>query len=175
VPDNVFECRHTRSFSTLENWKGYGGGTFGEVWIEGDDGQLQPIFEPGLGLAINSPVLLAGRLWFISERDGVGNVWSVPSKGAPHAEEDTAGLRQETWYEKDAFPARALSSSDQRRLVYTSGGLLYCLDVDPDSGVASGGKESLSLRCNGPGVMLRKRHLDASEHLREAKLNIPNT
>ncbi|MFF8846721.1 S41 family peptidase [Streptomyces sp. NPDC015127] len=110
-------------------WKRYRGGATGRLWLHGKrllpdlDGQLDcPMFIRGPGADRWSPEE-GGRIAFLSDHEGVGNLYSCLPDGT--------GLRRHT--DHDAFYARH-ASSDGRRIVYQCAGELWIVDgLAPDS------------------------------------------
>ena len=118
------------------HWKRYRGGTSGRLWLApataGQPGGAQPDgvqttagpFSRVLGeLAghFSSPMLAGGRLAFLSDHEGTGNVYSCALDGS--------GLRRHT--DHDGFYARN-ASTDGTRIVYHCAGDIWLLDsLDP--------------------------------------------
>jgi tricorn protease len=112
------------------NWKRYRGGTAGRLWV----GPATAIVSDGpraagrisgpfrrvladLPAQFASPMIVGGRLAFICDHEGTGNVYSCALDGGD--------LRRHTdhegWYARQA-------STDGRRIVYARGGELWLLD-----------------------------------------------
>ncbi|GCF09082.1 S41 family peptidase [Dictyobacter arantiisoli] len=102
-----------REFS---HWKRYRGGTAGHLWCDRTgDGQFERLLQ--LGGNVADPCWVGERIYFLSDYEGVGNVYSCTPTG-----ED---LRKHT--QNTDFYARHLSS-DGKQLVYQSAADLYLFD-----------------------------------------------
>ncbi len=110
------------------HWKRYRGGGMGRLWLDGrrllagHEGQLA------------SPMLVGGRIAFLSDHEGTGNLYSVAHDGSD--------LRRHTHHED--FYARQ-AATDGARVVYAHAGglwLLPGLDAEP---------EPLEVRLGGAG------------------------
>jgi tricorn protease len=101
--------------------KRYRGGTAGRIWLrtltaDGADGPFRRIL-PDLAGHVASPMLAGGRLAFLSDHEGTGNIYSVDLDGGDlrrHTDHDGAYARQ--------------ASTDGTRIVYMSRGELWLLD-----------------------------------------------
>jgi tricorn protease len=101
-------------------WKRYRGGTAGRLWVRpgepGAPGEFSRVLAD-LGSQLASPMLVAGRLVFLSDHEGTGNLYSCQLDGT--------GLRRHT--DHDGFYARN-ASTDGRRVVYQCAGDIWLLD-----------------------------------------------
>jgi tricorn protease len=119
-----------RSGRDLAAWKRYRGGTAGRLWLARTTAGGGP--EPGTGAdsgagfaevaagvpgQFSSPMLVAGRLAFLSDHEGTANVYSCALDGSD--------LRRHT--DHDGFYARN-ASTDGTRVVYQCAGDIWLLD-----------------------------------------------
>ncbi|MET9391360.1 S41 family peptidase [Streptomyces sp. NPDC006624] len=125
-------------------WKRYRGGATGRLWLHGER-----LLE-GLGGHLHSPMFVGGRIAFLSDHEGVGNLYSCAHDGS--------GLRRHT--DHDAFYARH-AASDGTRVVYQCAGDLWLVDdLSPDSV-----PRRLDVRLNGPRAGRRPYQVAATQHL----------
>ncbi|MFG3285096.1 S41 family peptidase [Streptomyces sp. NPDC048111] len=125
-------------------WKRYRGGATGRLWLHGDR------LLPGIGGHLDAPMFVAGRIAFLSDHEGVGNLYSCRPDGSD--------LTRHT--DHDAFYARH-ASSDGRRVVYQCAGDLWIVDeLTPDSQ-----PRKLDVRLGGPRAGRRSYQVPAANHV----------
>jgi tricorn protease len=99
------------------HWKRYRGGAAGKLWIDPDGGGEFRRLLADLDGNLADPLWVGERIAFVSDHEGVGNLYSVDRAGA--------GLRRHT--DSDRFYIRH-ASTDGRRVVFDSAGELWILD-----------------------------------------------
>ncbi|MBK3624085.1 PDZ domain-containing protein [Streptomyces sp. MBT49] len=125
-------------------WKRYRGGATGRLWLHGHrlledlDGHL------------HSPLFAGGRIAFLSDHEGVGNLYSCAHDGSD--------LRRHT--DHDAFYARH-AASDGTRVVYQCAGDLWIVD-DLAAGSAP---RRIDVRLGGPRAGRRPYQIPAAQHV----------
>jgi tricorn protease len=136
-------------------WKRYRGGTAGRLWVAGQAG---PGSSPGpftrilgdLASQFASPMLIGGRLAFLSDHEGTGNVYSCALDGGD--------LRRHT--DHDGFYARN-ASTDGSRIIYQCAGDLWLIE----SLDAAAGPRQLEISLASPAARRAPRLISAEDHL----------
>ena len=146
----------------LAFWKRYRGGTAGRLWIgpvsavlsgqlAGSDGRqpFRRLLADLPGGHFTSPMMVGGRMAFLSDHEGTGNVYSC----AP----DGTDLRRHTdhdgWYARQA-------STDGQRIIYACGGELWLLaDLDQAQ------PERLDILLGAPASGRAPRLISADDHV----------
>jgi tricorn protease len=131
-------------------WKRYRGGTAGKLWTATADSPLFTRILTDLNTQLGSPMLVGGRLFFLSDHEGTGNIYSCALDGteiARHTDHDGMYARN---------PA-----SDGHRIVYHVAGDVWMLD-GPD--VAEPRKLDITL--GSPSAARAPRIITARDHLR---------
>lgn len=125
-------------------WKRYRGGAMGRLWLNG----LRLL--PDIGGHLACPMFVGGRIAFLSDHEGVGNLYSCAYDGT--------GLRRHT--DHDAFYARH-AASDGTRVVYQCAGDLWLVDdLSPDSV-----PHRLDVRLSGARAGRRRYPVSAAQHV----------
>lgn len=125
-------------------WKRYRGGATGRLWLHGER------LLADIGGHLECPMFVGGRIAFLSDHEGVGNLYSCLPDGTD--------LRRHT--DHDTFYARH-ASSDGRRVVYQCAGELWLVDaLTPDSQ-----PRKLAVRLGGQRAGRRGYQVPASQHV----------
>ncbi|GAA1008605.1 peptidase S41 [Streptomyces sp. F-3] len=126
------------------SWKRYRGGATGRLWLHGQR------LLAGIGGHLACPMLVGDRIAFLSDHEGVGNLYSCARDGSD--------LRRHT--DHDSFYARH-AASDGTRVVYQCAGDLWIVDeLSPDSV-----PRKLEVRLSGPQAGRRPYHVPAAQHV----------
>ncbi|MEU6507220.1 S41 family peptidase [Streptomyces sp. NPDC046942] len=126
------------------SWKRYRGGAMGRLWLHGQQ------LVPDIGGHLASPMFVAGRVAFLSDHEGVGNLYSCAYDGTD--------LRRHT--DHDAFYARH-ASTDGTRVVYQCAGDLWLVDDLSPGGVP----HKLDVRLAGPATGRRRYQVPAAQNV----------
>ena len=132
----------------LARWKRYKGGLAGEIWIDadGNDEWSRLFADRTEGFA--NPIWQDGRIWFLSDMQGYGNLFSSLPDGSD--------LRRETNHQ--GFFPRHLQT-DGERFVYCLGGDVYCFDPGTSS------SEKIAIDYASPRTHLARKFVDATDYL----------
>ncbi|WP_249416991.1 S41 family peptidase [Streptomyces sp. TS71-3] len=126
------------------SWKRYRGGGTGRLWMHG-----RRLLEDLEG-HLESPMFVSGRIAFLSDHEGIGNLYSCRPDGSD--------LRRHT--DHGGFYARH-ASSDGRRVVYECAGEIWMVDeLTPDSV-----PHRLDVRLGSPRSGRRRYQIPPAQHL----------
>jgi tricorn protease len=133
--------------------KRYRGGTAGRLWLrttaaDGTDGQFRRMLADVAG-HFASPMLVGGRLAFLSDHEGTGNIYSVDLDGGD--------LRRHTDHDG---PYARQASTDGERIVYMCRGELWLLDS-----LAAAGPRALEVSLASATPGRAPRLISADDHV----------
>jgi len=154
VTDLALESAGTALLTGRENsepsrWKRYRGGTAGKLWTATAEDPLFTRILADLDTQFSSPMLIGGRLFFLSDHEGTGNVYSCALDGT--------GLARHT--DHDGMYARN-PSTDGHRIVYHVAGDIWLLD-GPDAPAP----RKLDITLGSPSAARAPRLVTARDHL----------
>ncbi|MDT0170149.1 S41 family peptidase [Pseudarthrobacter sp. BRE9] len=129
-------------------WKRYRGGTAGKLWIDRDgNGEFERLL-PDLDGNLTDPLWVDGRIAFLSDHEGYGNLYSVLPSGKD--------LRRHTDHQ-DFYVRHA--ATDGKRVIFESAGELWLLrGLDSEA-------EKLDITLGSASQTRRPALLDAVKHL----------
>ena len=136
-----------RNTADPARWKRYRGGTAGQLWIDATgSGQYRRMTE--LKGNITSPMWIGDRVYFLSDFEGVGNLYSCHPDGAD--------LKRHT--DHDDFYAR-FASTDGRTIVYQCGARIWHFDPAADA------TRAVDIRLAAHRTQAARRFVAAADHL----------
>ncbi len=130
-------------------WKRYRGGTRGKLWTATEQDPLFTRVLADLDGQLASPMLIGGRLFFLSDHEGTGNIYSAALDGT--------GIRRHT--DHDGMYVRN-PSTDGQRIVYHVAGDIWILD-GPDAPEP----RRIELTLGSPAAGRAPRLISAQDHL----------
>jgi len=136
-----------RNTADPARWKRYRGGTVGQLWIDAaGSGQFRRMHE--LAGNLSCPMWIGDRVYFLSDAEGVGNLYSCRPDGTQlrrHTDHDTCYARH--------------AQSDGRRIVYQCGARLWLLDPERDE------HHALDIEVPSARTQSARRFVPAEDHL----------
>ncbi len=142
-----------RGLQDLNYWKRYRGGLRGKVYFDsGSKGGYKLFLQ--LESGVDTPTYMNNRLYFLTDKDGSGNIFSVNLQGKD--------LKQHTKF-KD-FYARNLKS-DGKDAVFQKGGKLYLFHPAGDK------VEELKINPPLTGHLIQRRFVDPTKFLEHFEIS----
>ena len=133
-------------------WKRYRGGTAGQLWVDTQgDGQFQPLTP--VDSNFTTPMWIGERIYFISDHEGVGNIYSC----LPTGEGVQRHTHQDTYYCRSA-------QTDGKRIVYHAGADLFVYDIASDTDV------HVDVEFRSSRIQRQRKFVSSARYLREYAL-----
>jgi tricorn protease len=136
-----------RNTADPARWKRYRGGTAGHLWIDADgSGSFRRMSE--LAGNLTSPMWVGARIYYLSDGEGVGNLYSCLPSGAD--------IRRHTDHD-DHYARHA--QTDGKRIVYQCGADIWLFDPATDR------TERLDIRLPSHRTQAARKFVTPAEHL----------
>ncbi len=133
-------------------WKRYRGGTAGELWIKVGQSKFRKLLELKGNLA--SPMWINDRIYFISDHEGIGNIYSCFPDGSD--------LKKHTKHE-DFYVRNA--TTDGKRITYHAGADIYVFDPQQ-------GKDTrVNIEYRSPLIQRKRKFADPVKYLERFSLS----
>jgi tricorn protease len=140
-------CVIGRNSRDAAHWKRYRGGTAGDLWIDPTgSGNFRRLLE--LQGNPSRPLWLGKRIYFVSDHEGIGNLYSCLTNG----KDVKRHTHHQDFYVR--FP-----SSDGRRIAYQCGADLYVFD--PETNASS----KVEIEYMSPRTQRNRKFADAGRYL----------
>lgn len=134
-------------------WKRYKGGTKGMAWVDADgNGEFQVLIE--LDGQMSSPIWHQDRIYFVSDHEGSGNLYSCQ----PNGQDLKRHSDHEDYYVR--FP-----SAHNGHIVYQCGGALYHYEIATDS------SQKIQVDWHSPQVQRNRKFVSAGKYLNQVHLH----
>ena len=145
-----------KNTSDPARWKRYKGGTAGEIWID-KNGSFD--FKKLINLKGNlaSPMFINGKVFFLSDHEGIGNIYSCTETGK--------GLKQHTFH-KNYYARNA--STDGNSIVYHSGADIWKYDIK------SSMTQKIEIDFRSPMIQKSRKYVSTQSYLDDYSLDGQN-
>ena len=131
-------------------WKRYRGGTAGTLWVkENKKSKFKQILK-SLPTNLANPRFIEERIYFISDHEGFGNIYSSNKRGT--------GIKRHTHH--DEYYVRSFSYHSGK-IVYSCGAELFLFDVENDSTI------HIDVEVNSEFLQTKERFVDAEDYLQD--------
>ncbi|OFZ51794.1 MAG: hypothetical protein A2381_00630 [Bdellovibrionales bacterium RIFOXYB1_FULL_37_110] len=135
-------------------WKRYQGGTVGVLWVKANKEVKFKRILKDIRHNLTDPTFIKGRIFFISDHEGISNVYSVKPDGR--------SIKRHTHH--DEYYVRGLSS-DGENIVYSSGPDIYYHDL------AKGESIKIEITISTSGIEKNPRYVLVNDFLEDYSIN----
>jgi tricorn protease len=142
-----------RNTVDIARWKRYRGGTAGNIWLDATgDGQFAQFLPQHEGKAVKSnlvsPMCLGDRIYFISDHEGIGNIYSALADGS----DLTRHTDHSDFYVRNA-------TTDGQHIVYHAGGDIFTFHVITEK------ISKVNIEFHSPQTQRNRKFVDAAKYL----------
>ena len=154
-----------RNIGDPARWKRYRGGTAGQFWISPENGAPFVPLHADLKGNLASPLWVPdqahdqGRIFFLSDHEGVGNLYS----SLPSGLDLTRHTHHTDFYAR--FASWGPTTEGGAQIVYHAGADLYHYDVQADT------SSRIPMTYASPGVQRSRKFVPAATYLEQAALH----
>ena len=142
-----------RNTADPARWKRYKGGTAGELWLSKDDKfNFKNLIKLNGNMAC--PMWIGNRIYFISDHDGISNIYSCLSSGR--------SLKQHTFH--DEYYVRN-ARTDEKTIIYHSGADIFLYNI------SSNKSHKLEIDFNSSFVNRNRKFINPKDYLEDISIN----
>jgi tricorn protease len=142
------------NFREAAYWKRYRGGTAGVIWIDpSGDGTFQSLID--LRGDLSCPMWMGERIFFVSDHDGIANVYSC----TPSGQELTQHTHHTEYYVRHA-------TTDGQTIVYQAGGNLFCYQL-----TAEIPHRQIPIEFHSPQVQRQRKFVESEKYMEDYDLH----
>ncbi len=143
-----------RNTADPARWKRYRGGTAGHLWIDTKgSGKFIPYLK-NLNTNLTCPMWIGKRIYFISDHEGIGNIYSATLDGKR--------IKRHTDH-KEYYTRNA--ATDGKNIVYHSGGNIYIYNI------AKKTTKKIPIIYNSPKVQLQRKFVSPAQYLQDCSIS----
>jgi len=143
-----------KNTADLARWKRYKGGTAGKLLINKSGSNQEFNYLINLDGNISSPMYISDRIYFTSDHDGIGNIYSCLKSGK--------GLKKHTnhneYYVRNA-------TTDKHSIVYQSGADIYIYNIKKNK------SNLIKINYNSPKIHISRKFVNCSSYLERFSFN----
>ncbi len=138
-----------RNTTDPARWKRYRGGRVGDLWVDKNGrGNFGKLINLKGNLA--SPMWIGKRIYFISDHEGIGNIYSC----TPYGKNLKRHTNHIDFYVRDA-------KTDGSNIVYLSGGDIFVHYIDKEL------SKKVDIKYHSPRVQTNRKFVEASKYLED--------